>query len=489
MSQIIKAKDIYLEYNGKEILDIKELTVYEGERIGLVGNNGSGKTSILNILAGKLKASGSQVLANSKIALIPQVLPKEDINISKLDYWTSVWQINDKSHSHMSGGEQTRYRISQAFSENAVCILADEPTSHLDSNGIELLINQLEYFPGALILVSHDRYFLDALVNKIWEIRDHDIREYYGNYSDYIDQTNFEKDQLEKEYQLYIDEKERLEKSIEYKKKQASSLESKQIGRPAKNKSQQGGRLSMQKPVGSKEKSINKAARNIEQRLENLDEVAPLRKEREVVFRQSQIIKLYNNYPIMGDNINKKLGNNHLFENATITIPLAKKVAIIGDNGAGKTTLLRMILSKDEAFTIAPKARIGYFEQQNYVSTSKETLIEFLLEDSDYKPSELIAMLVQMGFEKGDIKKSLFQLSGGELTKLMLLKILSGEYNIILMDEPSTFLDTYAADALEIMMKDYKGTIVFVTHDITLINNVADIIYEIKDRKINRIKG
>ena len=191
----------------------------------------------------------------------------------------------------------------------------------------------------------------------------------------------------------------------------------------------------------------------------------------------------------MGDNINKKLGNNHLFKNATITIPLAKKVAIIGDNGAGKTTLLRMILSKDEAFTIAPKARIGYFEQQNYVSTSKETLIEFLLEDSDYKPSELIAMLVQMGFEKGDIKKSLFQLSGGELTKLMLLKILSGEYNIIVMDEPSTFLGTYAVDALGIMMKDYKGTIIFVTHDITLINNVADIIYEIKDRKINRIKG
>ncbi len=160
MSEIIKVKDIYLEYNGNEILDIKELTVYEGERIGLVGNNGSGKTSILNILAGKLKPSRSQVVVNGNVALIPQILPKQDIDISKLDYWTSVWQINDKSYSHMSGGgEQTRYRISQAFSENAICILADEPTSHLDRNGVELLINQLEYFPGALILVSHDRYF------------------------------------------------------------------------------------------------------------------------------------------------------------------------------------------------------------------------------------------------------------------------------------------------------------------------------------------
>lgn len=373
-------------------MDIKELTVYKGERIGLVGNNGSGKTSILNILAGKLKPSGSQVVANGNVALIPQILPKQDIDINKLDYWTSIWQINDKTYNHMSGGEQTRYRISQAFSENAVCILADEPTSHLDRNGVELLIHQLEYFPGALILVSHDRYFLDALVHKIWEIRDHDIREYYGNYSDYIEQTRFEKEQLEKEYQLYIEEKQRLEKAVEYKKKQAGSLDTKQIGKPAKNKTQQGGRLSMQKPIGSKEKSINKAAKNIEQRLENLDEVIPPTMERQVVFRQSQIIKLYNNYPIMGDNINKKLGDNHLFENAAITIPLAKKVAIIGDNGAGKTTLLRMILSKEESFTIAPKARIGYFEQQNYVSASKETLLEFLLEDTDYKPNELIAI-------------------------------------------------------------------------------------------------
>ena len=190
----------------------------------------------------------------------------------------------------MSGGEQTRYRISQAFSENAACILADEPTSHLDRDGVELLIQELEYFPGTLIIVSHDRYFLDSMVHKIWEINNHGIKECYGNYS-------------------------------------------------------------------------------------------------------------------------------------------------------------------------------------------------------DYKPSELISMLIQIGFEKDDIRKSLCQLSGGELTKLVLLKILSGEYNILLMDEPSTFLDTYAVNALESMMKGYEGTIIFVTHDNTLINNVADIIYEIKDRKINRIKG
>ncbi|MDR7855497.1 ribosomal protection-like ABC-F family protein [Tissierella sp.] len=489
MSEVIKAKNIYLEYNGREILDISELTVYEGERIGLVGNNGSGKTSLLNILSGNMKPGGYQVAHNGNVVLIPQILPKQNTDINKFDYWTSIWQINYKSYDYMSGGEQTRYRISQAFAENAVCILADEPTSHLDKNGVELLIQQLEYFPGALIIISHDRYFLDSMVHKIWEIKNHDIKEYYGNYSDYIELKRCEREQHKKEYQIYIDEKQRLEQAAEFKKKQANNLDSKQIGKPPKNNTQQAGKNSTQRPTGSKVKSVNKTAKSIEQRLENLEEITPPTMETRVIFRQSKAIKLYNDYPIMGDNINKKLGEHHLFEDTSIIIPLAKKIAIIGDNGVGKTTLLRMILSGDEAFTIAQKAQIGYFEQQNYVSDSKETLLEFLLEDSDYKPNELIAMLVQMGFGKDDIRKSLFQLSGGELTKLMLLKILSGEYNILMMDEPSTFLDTYAVNALETMMKEYKGTILFVTHDKTLVNNVADIIYEIKDRKINRIKG
>lgn len=489
MSEVIKAKNIYLEYNGNEILDIAELAVYAGERIGLVGNNGSGKTSLLNILSGNKKPYGCQVDHNGNVVLIPQILSKQNTDISKFDYWTSIWKINYKNYDYMSGGEQTRYRISQAFAENAVCILADEPTSHLDKNGIELLIQQLEHFPGALIVVSHNRYFLDSIVHKIWEISEYDVKEYYGNYSDFIKQKRSEREQHEKEYHIYIDEKQHLQQAVEFKKKQARSLDTKQIGKPHKNKTQQAGIRSTHRPTGSKVKSVNKSAKNIEQRLENLEEVTRPSAERKIIFRQSKAIKLYNDYPIIGDNINIKLGEHNLFKDASIIIPLAKKVAIIGDNGVGKTTLLRMILSDDESFIIAQKGRIGYFQQQNYVSSSKETLLEFLLEDSDYKHSELIAMLVQMGFEKDDIRKSLFQLSGGELTKLMLLKILSGEYNILIMDEPSTFLDTYAVNALETMMNEYKGTILFVTHDKTLINNVADIVYEIKDRKINKIKG
>lgn len=489
MYESINAKNIDLEFNGKNILDIKELTIYEGERIGLIGKNGSGKTSLLRILARDLILSGCEVTHNGNVIMIPQIPIEQSQEISESNYWTSLWQINAKCTDIMSGGEETRHRISKVFSEEAVCILADEPTSHLDREGTELLIQQLSYYTGALVIVSHDRYFLDSMVHKIWEIRDNEIVEYYGNYSDYLTQIEFEREQQEKQYEIYLNESERLKQSIETIKKKAGSLQTKQIGKPMKDSNQKAGRLSMQRPVGSKEKSMNKAAKSIEKRLESLEEVnAPLAHSR-ISFRQSEAVKLYNDFPIMGDNICKYLGDTLIFDNASFMAPLGEKIAITGDNGVGKTTFLKMILSNDDSLTISKKAKIGYFKQQNYKSTSNESLLQFLSQDSDYKSHELIAMLIQIGFEVQDIRKSLNQLSGGELTKLMLVKMLSGQYNILLMDEPSTFLDTQSVEALESMMMAYQGTIVFVSHDITLINNVADIIYEIKDKKINKIKA
>ena len=485
MSEIIKAKNIYLQYESREILDIEELIIYEGERIGIVGQNGSGKTSILNILGGKLQVEGCQITRNGNVGLIEQILPRESVDISSYDYYTSLLQVNNKVYENMSGGEQTRYRISQSLKENPACILADEPTSHLDRKGVDLLVRELSYYTGALLIVSHDHEFLDSTVEKIWEIKDKTIREYYGNYSDYLEEKRLEREENQRDYSAYIEEKERLEKAILVKKKQADSLQ----GKSNKNKTLQGGRLSMQRPTGSKEKSLNKSAKNMEKRLEKLDEIKPIEMERKIVFRQSPAVKLYNNYPIMGEKIYKKLGDKLLFDNASITIPLGKKVALVGDNGQGKSTLLNMIYAREEFFTIASKAKIAYFKQVNYVTTSNESIMEYLQKDSDYRPSELIAMLVQMGFEKSDMKKSLSKLSGGELSKIFLLKILSGEYNIILMDEPSNFLDNQAVLALENMMRDYKGSIIFVSHESSLINRLADMVYEIKDGKINRIRG
>ena len=162
-----------------------------------------------------------------------------------------------------------------------------------------------------------------------------------------------------------------------------------------------------------------------------------------------------------------------------------ESMSICPCNGTGKTTLIQMILNHEEGISISPKAKIGYFAQNGYKYNSNQNVMEFMQEDCDYNISEIRSVLASMGFKQNDIGKSLSVLSGGEIIKLLLAKMLMGRYNILLMDEPSNFLDIPSLEALEILMKEYAGTIVFITHDKRLLENVADVVYEIRDKKIN----
>lgn len=223
----------------------------------------------------------------------------------------------------------------------------------------------------------------------------------------------------------------------------------------------------------------------MEHRLEALEEVEPPENISGIHFRQSEALELHNPYPIKGEKIYKSFGNKVLFENASFNIPLGAKVAITGGNGVGKTTLIRMILNREDGITISPKAEIGYFAQNGYKCNQNHRVIEFMKVNCDYNVSEIRSVLASMGFMQNDIRKRLGVLSGGKIIKLLLAKMLMGRYKILFMDEPSNFLDIKALEALEILMKEYKGTIVFITHDKRLIENVADVIYEINNSRIN----
>ena len=159
-----------------------------------------------------------------------------------------------------------------------------------------------------------------------------------------------------------------------------------------------------------------------------------------------------------------------------------------GENGVGKTTLFKMILNKSKEIFISPKAEIGYFAQMGYKFTPHQSVISFMQENSEYSMGEIRAVLASMGFETNDIKKNLSVLSGGEIIKVLLAHMLLGKYNIILLDEPGNYLDLKSIIALETMMKNYKGTMFFISHDRKFVENVADIILEIKDKKIIQIK-
>lgn len=486
MELILKAKNICVEFNGNDVLDIENLEVYNYDRIGIVGDNGAGKSTLLKILLGKLLIPECKISRFGELAYIPQL---EEVELQEEKDFSILGRLGiDKLNSqNMSGGEETRLKIANALSSQVHGILADEPTSHLDRDGVDFLINQFKYFTGALLIISHDRYFLDRTVDKIWELKDGKINEYWGNYSDYINQKKEERKKQVLEYEKFVEERTRLEKAAEEKRRQAKNIEKKSKGKSKKKNNEFGGCLAHQTSMGSKEKKMHNAAKSLEHRIKALGNVEAPEKIHKIHFRQSKSLELHNPYPIIGSEINKRFEDRVIFENANFQIPLGAKVAFIGDNGVGKTTLIKMILNHEKGISISPKAKIGYFEQNGYKYNSKQKVIEFMKNECDYSVSEIRSVLASMGIRQEDITKEISTLSGGEIIKLLLAKILMGRYNILLMDEPSNFLDISSVEALEELIKDYKGTIIFISHDKCLVENVADIIYEIKDKKINCI--
>lgn len=487
MELLIKAENVFVEYTGRDILDIGELELYDYDRIGLVGANGSGKSTLLKVLLGELTPQGCKINSFGRFAYIPQLeeATKDEGRDLALIGKLGIEKIDEQN---MSGGEETRLKIVQAFSEQVHGIFADEPTGHLDGEGIDFLIEQLKYFSGALLIVSHDRYFLDEVVDKIWELKDGKIMEYWGNYSDYLRQKEEEHQNQVMKYEQFVAERNRLERAAEEKRKQANKIDKKAKGVSKKNNTESGGRLAHQKTIGSKQKTLYNAAKYMERRIGALGDMEAPENIRRIRFHQNKALELHNPYPIIGTEISKKFGDKVLFEKVSFQIPLGAKVALTGGNGIGKTTLCNMILNQEDGISISPKAEIGYFNQSCYKYNRNQRVIEFMQENCDYQLSEIRSVLASMGFLQNDIKKYLEVLSGGEIIKLMLAKILLGRYNVLLMDEPSNFLDLQSIEALEILMQNYEGTILFISHDKRLLKNVADIIYEIKDGKIIQIK-
>ncbi len=483
MELLIKAKDIRVEYAGRDILDMDDLEIYDYDRIGIVGGNGAGKSTLLKVLSGELVLPHIQVTRRGSFSYIPQL---DDVIVgeNKDHALAGKLGVNRLEVQTMSGGEETRMKIAQALSEQVHGIFADEPTSHLDREGIDFLINQLKYFPGALVIVSHDRYLLDAVVDKIWELKDGKISQYWGGYSDYLDQKQQEYESQSAQYEQFVAERTRLERAMVEKQKQAQKVEQKSKGAARKSNTESGGRLGHQKTMGTKQKKIHNAAKNIEHRIHALGEVEAPETSRAIRFRQSEALKLYNPFPVTGTDICKQFGGKTIFDKASFQVPLGAKVALTGGNGSGKTTLFRMIMEREQGIYVSPKAAIGYFSQTGYKFERNQGVLEFMQEHSDYNIPEIRSVLASMGFSETDVRKQLSVLSGGEMIKLMLAKMLLGRFNILLMDEPSNFLDLPSLEALETMMKNYAGTIFFISHDKRLLENVADVVYEIEGCKI-----
>lgn len=477
---ILDIKDLKKYYGERLILNIENLKLYSNDKVGLVGLNGSGKTTLLNIIGKEDTFYEGFINTTMEPFYIKQLednfkMEFDQKQISKLG-------LKDKNKEFMSGGELTRLKIAQFITANPKFLLADEPTSNLDFEGINLLLKRLIDFDGCMIIISHDRDLLDKVCNKIIEVENGNIKIYEGNYTSYRQSKEQEKARQELEYKKYIGEKTRLEATLIETRIRTNKIKTtpKRMGNSEARLHKMGGQ-------GNKKKQ-EKKIKAIRKRIEKLDVKSKV-SELETIDLDIISNEIYSKIVIEGKDVTKNFGNRIIFKNSDFQIYNGSKVALVGGNGSGKTTLLKMLLDKSPYINISKKAKIGYFSQDLDILDVNKSILDNVVQSSIYEQVEARNMLARLLFKKEDVYKKVGVLSGGERVKVSLAKILLSDFNILILDEPSNYLDIHSIEVLEEALLAYEGTLLFVSHDKRLVQNVADSILYIEDNKINTFIG
>lgn len=352
-----------------------------------------------------------------------------------------------KSVATLSGGQKTRVALGRLLLQKPDLIILDEPTNHLDMNSITWLETYLLNYKGAVILVSHDRYFLDRIATKIIEIDQTKATTFQGNYSDYA----VKKEQLRAAaWNAYVNQ----QREIKHQEEVIEKLRS-----------------------FNREKSIRRA----ESREKMLDKIEVIEKPTEV--RTDMKLSLTphrqsGNDVLTVENLSKSFGSGPLFENVTFELKRGEHVAVIGDNGTGKTTLLKILnelLPADSgSFRLGTNVEIGYYDQEHHVLHSEKTLFEEISDAYPYLTNtEIRNVLAAFLFTGDDVFKRINDLSGGEKGRVSLAKLMLSNANFLILDEPTNHLDIMSKEILEDAINGYEGTVLYVSHDRYFINRTA----------------
>lgn len=468
-------------YGDRLILKVDQLNIHLGDRIGIVGRNGVGKTTLLNILSQRILPDEGWVKSYGRIGYITQLEPPDQDRIS--EEMASRFQVKTSWDETMSGGEKTRFKIAGALEANSQILFADEPTSNMDMEGIELLSKRLEEYQGALLIISHDRSFLDRFCNRILEIEEGRIHCYTGNYSAYHSQKQHKKERQLFEYEEYKKEKRRLEKVIQEKKQDIQGMK-----KTPKRMGNSEARLHKMGPQKAKA-NIEKAIKNVEKRIEHLEIKEKPREKPEIKLDIMDSLPLYGKIIIEGKQLRKAYGDKIIFQDASFSIENGSKVALLGPNGCGKSTLFHMIMEQEAGIKLSGSAKSGYFSQDMDILNQNKTILENVIETSIY-PEHLVRLLLARLLFRGDeIYKRVAVLSGGEKVKVSFAKILLQDINLLLLDEPTNYLDIDTLEVMEDTLKDYDRTLLFISHDQSFIRAVADHIMTIENKQIKMFHG
>ncbi|MCH5146809.1 MAG: ATP-binding cassette domain-containing protein [Clostridiales bacterium] len=518
---LVSFESVAFGYGDNLIFSDVSFAVNEGERTGLIGANGEGKTTLLKLICGELLPdSGKVYLKNgAKVGYLAQnggyssgntvynemkeVFAEDFSAVSKLsdlsaklavlDYSSREYSqvsakleaVNKFISSHdsynvevriktvlngmgfgdcynqvidtMSGGEKTRLKLARLLLEEPDLLILDEPTNHLDISTLFWLEEYLQTYTGAVIAVSHDRYFLDRLCTRTLELENKKLNTYTGNYSKYKILKAERVERLIKEYEAQQEEIAKLQDYVARNIVRATT------------------------------------ARSAQSRVKQLEKLDVLEKPyippKPPVFRFTYSERPYENVLTI-ENLNLEIDGKSLICGGQLSITRGQKVALVGENGTGKTTLLKAITNGNKQIVRGRYVRLALFDQEGLNLNPENTVLAELWERHvGASQTEIRSLLARSGLFEEDMQKKVKSLSGGERAKLALCILQSENANFLLLDEPTNHLDLPARESLEKALKEFDGTVLFVSHDRYFISAVADRIAEIEDKKLNTYAG
>ena len=421
------------------------------EKAAIVGINGSGKTTLLRCILGIEEADEGSIAFSKEKKMDYLAQQHADIETENEDYDT------------LSGGQKTRKRLEEILQEKPDLLILDEPTNHLDIGSIQWLEKVLKRYDGAVLLVSHDRYFLDRIVTKVIDLERGKVRMYQGNYSAYAEK----KRQLrEAEWKAFQNQQ------AEIKHQEAVIEKLKQFNR---------------------EKSIKRAESREKMllKVERLEKPEEIENEMKLLFapRESS-----GNDVLMAKELGKSYDGKRLFSHGTFSLQKGEHVALIGDNGSGKTTLLKILnglIRADEGeFRLGSKVKIAYYDQEHAVLNMEKTLFDEI-QDSypEMNNTKVRNVLAAFLFTGDDVYKRIQDLSGGEQGRVSLAKLMLSDANFLILDEPTNHLDIQGKEVLEEAIRNYEGTVLYVSHDRYFINKTATRIIELFSNRFDNYIG
>lgn len=480
---LLQANHIGKHFGNQLVLDFDELQIRSGDKIGIIGANGAGKTTLLQILSGELAPDEGMVKRMCRIAYIRQFTEEMAAADTKTLRELNVAGKQERPHVQLSGGERTRLQIACAVSEDAQLLFADEPTANLDLQGVEVLTKRLEQ-AETLLLISHDRALLDRVCNTIIEISGGKLNTFTGNYTAYSALRKRATEREWAEYETYADEKARLEYALTERQGKARKV------KKAPNRMGNSEARLHKREATERAEKINNAANSIQSRI---DQLAVKQKPRELP--QIKLDFSLTNPPenkilITCERLTFAYDTQVLFRNAAFTLQNRSKTALVGANGTGKTTLLNLV-ANDSMSNIrkVPKATLGYFHQSFENLDFSRSVLENVLQGSVQTETTARTILARLLLSADDVHKPISVLSGGERVKTAFAKLFVSNANVLLLDEPTNYLDISAMEALQAMLCEYAGTVLFVSHDRSFVDAVADHLLLLQNTTITAFEG